>query len=386
MVMLAGVSFRAASKLFAGINLYLGLNLGQPTHATILNWVKKQGVANLREKSFFENRKWVLIVDESILFGSNKLLLVTAIPADFEFDKGYVGYKDITPLVIKVSNSWKAEDISAQIKEHINIEQVAYAVSDNGSNLLKAFRSLEIPHIEDINHKFSWIMQQVFEDNSTFKSYTKELSDMRAKLSLSKVARIVPPNQRIMSRYMNLEPLFRWGNDMLKLLKTTELTAVEKEKLTFLYAYEQFVIETYDLICKLHQIQKLMKNRGFCGDTIKQALGILRTLDGENAQEVRCRVIEYLYCTNLNMSDYQNILCSSDIVESCFSKYKELAKENKTVGLSSLALCLSAMMGKDNNLKDDLERIKTEDVGKWTQKNIGKTLFAQKMQLRKKIA
>lgn len=386
MVMLAGVSFRSASKLFAGINLYLGLNLGQPTHATILNWVKKQGVANFREKNYFDERKWVLIVDESVLFGSNKLLFVVAVPADFEFDKGYVGYKDITPLVIKVSNSWKAEDISNQIREHIDIKQVAYAVSDNGSNLLKTFGLLAIPHIEDINHKFSWIMQQVFEDNPTFKSYTKELSDMRAKLSMSKVARIVPPNQRIMSRYMNLEPLFAWGNDMLKLLKTTELTAVEKEKLAFLCTYEHFIIETYALICKLNQIQKLMKNSGFSRDTIKQSLEILTSLNDDNAQKVKCRVIEYLHRTALKMSDYQYLFCSSDIVESCFSKYKGLAKENKAVGLSSLALCLSAMMAKDENLKGDLERIKTEDVGKWAKENIGKTLFAQKMQLRKKIA
>jgi hypothetical protein len=54
---------------------------------------------------------------------------------------------------------------------------------------------------------------QVFTDNKKylrkrFIQYTKELASMRARLSMSKYAQIVPPNQRIMSRFMNLMPLF----------------------------------------------------------------------------------------------------------------------------------------------------------------------------------
>jgi hypothetical protein len=85
------------------------------------------------------------------------------------------------------------------------------------------------------------MMQWLFENNETYKSYAKHLSDMRAKLSMSKISRIVPPNQRIMSRYMTLTPLFEWGVNMLKLLETNNLTKEEeKEKLSFLPAYNEF--------------------------------------------------------------------------------------------------------------------------------------------------
>ena len=57
---------------------------------------------------------------------------------------------------------------------------------------------------------------------------------MRAKLFMSKYARIVPQNQRIMSRNMNLTPLFDWGVNMINLLETNELTDEEKEILNFL--------------------------------------------------------------------------------------------------------------------------------------------------------
>jgi hypothetical protein len=197
-------------------------------------------IIHRKNREYFNDRKWVLIVDESIQFGNKKLLFTTAVPVDREFDRGYLTYSDLTPLVLQVSSSWKSKDIANAICQSIDIKQVAYSVSDLGSNLVKTFKSPGIIHIEDINHKFSWMMQRILENNEMYKSYAKELSDMRAKLSMSKTSRIVPPNQRIMSRYMNLTPLFEWGSNMLKLLVTNALTEEEKEKLSFLPAYNNY--------------------------------------------------------------------------------------------------------------------------------------------------
>jgi hypothetical protein len=173
LVLLVGVSFRAASKIFVEINLYFDLHIGEPTHTTILNWTKKQGVGNFKNKDYFNDRQWVLIADESIQFGNKKLLFITVVPVNREFDKGYLTYSGLTPLVLQASSSWKSEDIANAISQSIDIKQVAYAVSDLGSNFVKAFNSLGIVHIEDINHKFSWIMQRIFANNAMYKSYAR---------------------------------------------------------------------------------------------------------------------------------------------------------------------------------------------------------------------
>ena len=76
----AEVSFRSISKIFINLNLYLNLNFGVPTHTTVLNWTKKQGISHFRDDQFYEEEKWVLIADESIQFGNKKLLLVLAVP------------------------------------------------------------------------------------------------------------------------------------------------------------------------------------------------------------------------------------------------------------------------------------------------------------------
>jgi len=385
LVISVGISFRAVSKLFVEMNLYLSINLGTPTHTTILNWTKKQGVGNFREKDFFDKGEWVLIVDESIQFGNRKLLFVAVVPSNFSFAKGYISYNDLVPLVIKASTSWKSEAIADEISKRISLDRIAYAVCDNGNNLVKTFHHLNIAHVQDINHKFSWIMQQMLESDPKFTFYTKTLAGMRKRLTLSKSARIVPPNQRVVSRYMNLKPLFEWGVKMLALLQTDSLTEEEIQELNFLHGCKDFVMEIYELIIVLNQIQQQMKNSGFTSENVLAATGRLNSLQSDYALKAGQMIKEYFQNTQSKAQEYKSVLCSSDIMESCFSKYKDITKANKTVGISDLSLCLSAMLGKSSKeMKHNFERIKTKQVKEWKIENIGRTLFADKKDLMKK--
>ena len=201
LVLSAGVSFRAVSKIFVSFNIYLNLNVGTPSHTTVLNWTKKQAISHFRDNEFYNHETWVLIADESIQFGNKKLLLILAVPEHRCKQGKSLSYSDLTPLVLKVNASWKSENIASEIRQHIDLKQIAYCISDNGSNLTCAFNSLKCKHIIDINHKFSLIIQSVFANNCLFNDYTKALSLFRAQKSVSKIARIVSPNQRIMSRF-----------------------------------------------------------------------------------------------------------------------------------------------------------------------------------------
>ena len=168
LVTVASVSFRAVNKIFIQLNICLHLNLGCPSHATVLVWVKKQGISQFRSHDYYGKEKWVLIADESIQFGNKKILLILSVPEQRCNQGKALSYQDITPLVLKVSDSWKSEDVVAQIKEHIDLKQIAYCISDMGSNLASAFKSLNCTHVIDVNHKFSLMIKSVFEGNLCF--------------------------------------------------------------------------------------------------------------------------------------------------------------------------------------------------------------------------
>jgi hypothetical protein len=378
----AGVSFRGVKKVFAAVNLYLQINLGTPSHTTVLNWTKKQGVSNIRKKEFFNAQKWVLIIDESIQFGNKKLLLTVAFPEENVSTKRATRFNALTPLILQLGESWKAVDISDLLRSSIDTGQISYVISDGGSNLKSAVKKLTIKHIQDVNHKFSLIIRDVFDENAIFQTYTKALAEMRTKLSMSKQARIVPPKQRIMSRFMNLTPLFRWGVKMIQLMDKKMLLKEEEEKLSFLIPLRLFVIETNYILNILEKIQSILKNKGFNSTQAALALSYFTENGGSNAQAVKEKVSAY-FKEMLIQANGKTICCSSDIIESCFGKYKEVVRCNKSVGISDLCLSIAAMMGNCNweSTRSAMENVKIEDIRNWRKEKIPVTLFAQKRDL-----
>lgn len=365
----------------------MNLNFGAPTHTTVLNWTKKQGISHFRDNEFYGEVKWVLIADESVQFGNKKLLLVVAVPEHRCNQENALSYKDLTPFVLKVSESWKSEDIALQIRQHISLEQIAYCISDNGRNLTLAFKLLNCKHIIDINHKFSLIIQSVFENNSHFNDYTKALALFRAQKSMSKIARIVSPNQRVMSRFMNLMPLFKWGVKMITLLDNNQLTVEERIALSFLEPHRVFILDTYQLLLRLNNIQQLLKNKGFNDKNAKEALSLFSDMNSDNSLKIRELLTDYFTDLSDKAKEGKTICCSSDIIESCFGRYKEIVKGNKSVGISDLCLCIAAMLGENNldKTKYTMETIKIKQLKEWKTKNISKTLFAEKRELNKML-
>ena len=386
LVTCAGVSFRAVSKIFIHLNLYFRLNLDIPTHASVLNWTKKHGISQFQPREFYRHQKWVLIADESIQFGNKKLLLVLAVPEQRCSQNQPLSYKDLTPLVLKVGASWKSDDIFTEIRQNIDMQQIAYCISDTGSNLTRSFMLLNCKHIADINHKFTLIIQSIYEKNPLLNEYTKSLASLRGQKSMSKIARIVPPNQRIMNRFMNLTPLFEWGVKMLHLLDNNELTDDEKIALSFLEPLREFVCDTCQILICLHKMQKILKNKGFNELSAIEAMNVFSRMKSDNALKIKKQIKTY-FDDLTSKAESKTICCSSDIIESCFGKYKEMVKGNKTVGISDLCLCIAAMTGINNpdKINKAMETVSIKRVKEWKAKNITKTLFAEKIELNKII-
>jgi hypothetical protein len=72
----------------------------------------------------------------------------------------------------------------------------------------------------------------------------------------------------------------------------------------------------------------------------------------KNALKVKTKVRDY-FADLTSKANAKTICCFSDITESCFGKYKEMLRGNKTVGITDLFLSIMAMMGiKDAEMSD----------------------------------
>ena len=181
--------------------------------------------------------------------------------------------------------------------------------------------------------------------------------------------------------------MFEWGVKMIHLLENSnELTEKELEELSFLHSCRSFVFDTYQILIRLNEIQKLFKNEGFNDKNAQQALSLFSEVKSNNWLKIKELLLVY-FADLSSKAKGETICCSSDILESCFGKYKEIVKGNKSVGISDLCLCIATMLGKNDRAKtkQTMESVSIEQIKDWKKKNTSKTLFAEKQNMNKKI-
>lgn len=384
-------SFRSISKVMVLVNLYLDLNIKVPCHVTLLLWVKKMGVYKLNQTKEKAD-DWIIMIDESIEFGHEKLLVILGIrESKIDFNRA-LHYHDMTCLKISASDSWKGEDIKAVIDQLIpELGTIKYAVADMGNSIKKALRLLSITHVADINHKISWFIKELYKDDKHFETYAKKLAHMRGSMSLGNMSHILPPQQRVNSRYMNLKPIFKWGMAILRMLKSETSNPVEKKKMLFVLDYENLIREVNQLLEIANRIQEIIKKNGLYEKTKDECLNLFDKVTDKRILKFKDMITEYLTNMIKIVDGSDKILCSSDILESSFGKYKNYISDNKSVGITDLALSIPAFNSKleQGEVLKAMENVKIKQIKEWSTLNIGDTQTKKrraslKMERRKK--
>lgn len=385
-------SFRAVAKVGLILNIYVNLTLRQPTHSTILTWVKKIGVYQLK-KSKEKSDDWVLIIDESIQIGQEKLLVIMGVQlSKIDFTRP-LQYGDLTPLCSMSRSTWPAEDISLIIDElKKELGEVIYLLSDCGKNLKKTAILQEIEHIPDISHWFACILKSIYAGNKEFQEFCTSMAQIRLRLCCTSIAHIIPPKQRIDSRFMNIKSLSDWAVVALKVTgqMTGELSQDQqriKVELSWLEAKRNLIHEI-DAIMKINnEIMKLLKHKGLTHVTIKRCISKLDKFKSGNLAIYAHKVKEY-FSIVIGKVKKQALLITSDIIESAFGKYKNYLSSNKMIGITDLALCIPAFtfdLECKDEIKKALETISTKELRQWSDLNIGKTLMKRRKETFKEI-
>ena len=352
-------------------------------------WTKKVGlftVQNPKEKA----DDWVLIIDESIDIGHERLMVIYGIRASrISFNRA-LNYSDLTPFFIKSGNQWKAETIKHELENIISRwGNVKYIVADGGNAICKSISLLSKVHVYDITHKIAWLLKQMYKDDALFTEYTKEMAQMRFKYVCSDVSHIIPPKQRVNSRFMNLDILSQWGVKALNCMASVEADSKEYKKLQWLLTYKGFIMELTYINQAITEIQTILKTKGLSNQTIKQIDKILGKLkiDNQRINYLRVELKIFLEATKARLPDEKNILCTSDIIESSFGKYKNYLAQNSMIGITNLSLCLAAFTNNLDTiqLKEGLEKTTIYDLKNWTRDNIGETNLSKRRRFLQKI-
>ncbi len=380
-------SFRSIEKSLRIVNFYYNLSSKIPSHVTISNWVKKLGYYQIM-KPIEQAKDWIIIVDESIQLGPEKLLVILALRASYIDFNRPLNYNDVDVVTLISKQGWNAEKIRNEIKiAEKKLGKIAYAVSDKGASITKALELCSICQIHDITHKISIIVKKIYKKDAEFTEFNKALASLRLQVQQSKIAHILPPQQRAKCRFMNLKPLSEWGLKALDLLnqerqvKIKDITTNEIiSKLEWLSNKEFFIQEMQGIMDVIDKIFSLIKSHGLNKSNVRKCRSFMSTLKTTKGKIFK-KEINLYFEEILNMRlPNKKILCTSDIIESAFGKYKMIAGSATASGITDISLCIPAFTSdlNINEIQNILESVGTKNVKQWTAENIGESLLKRR--------
>jgi hypothetical protein len=313
--------------------------------------------------------EYVLYVDESIVFGSEKILLILGIDAAQIPTDRAVAQTDMEVLFVGGDTTWKAEQIADELAQIAQTKRIRYVVSDEGLNLRKAYKSLDYTHIADCTHVFANHLRRIYEQDATFVAFSKLVGDLRKAWNLSKdKSAYMPPSMRGKLRFANIFPSVEWAARCLKNWDT--LPAVVRESLGFLKENTAFIDDLNTVASVFKTVCAALKTGGF--DAAQKA-----TLDtylaNIAAQNTDSHVATFAtncaaYLTTLTQKseaiNQPHLLVSSDIIETFFGKFKSKTNPNNRSGLTEFYFTLANFTQPFSveETKQALENIKIKDL------------------------
>lgn len=366
-----GMSLRSCRHCLSCMFICLGMHGQIPSHSSIRNWICKCGIYRVRMRPASSEGQ-VIFVDESITFGSEKILLILGVCESKIKTKKALTHEDMCVLYVCAGKEWKGERIKEEIEKIAQREKIKYVVSDQGTNLRKAYKLLNYNHIEDCTHVLANCLKSIYEKDEDFETFRKLIGKLRQSWNLSKQkSQYMPPTMRGKMRFANIFPCVSWARRMLRDWAT--LSEEVQLKLSFIKENPEFISSLFEVEEIFKFVCAKLKNEGF---GLSQKQEILDMFSNGTWGEKSSVFVENCkdYLTNLTQKKEllgeEHLLCSSDIIESYFGKFKAKVNPNNRSGLTEFIFTI-ATFGQafsQEEVKNAMQNIKIKDFKLYNKK------------------
>ena len=355
-----------------------------PCYNTIENWIKKCGlhVYETAGKSL-HGTKYAQIIDESMMIGSEKLVLTLGVPAEHQGRP--LSFTDVNILGIAVAESWNGEGVEKELKKASTKvgHDPHYVISDNASVMKKGVKDAQLNHQLDISHSLGMFLARTYKREPDFLAYLNLMSEPKRKYNMKKIAYLLPPTQRTISRFINLSGWVKWSSKMLEVYHSLE--ADEREAFSFIPANASLIDEFTEVIMCTNRIEYICKHKGLS----KMTVGECQKEIEKHLFQGNSRMIQLGECINqflmqevmLVGSDITAHNNSSDVIESIFGMYKARKSPNKLNGITSFILFVPIYTKLKNNaqskmfdFKTALEQKRMRHIEEWSKENLTQNL------------
>lgn len=382
------VGSRQVVEIFNILNEFMGGVFGKvPAYTTIGYWAQRLGLSVYNEScNQLKDKRYAFIIDESLMIGSEKLLLTLAVPADC--DGHAITEKDISIVDISVAKSWNGATIKEVLENAAKKIGHApeYVISDNGSVIGKAVRDAGYKHHLDISHSLGLFLEWVYKNEPDFQELSTKVSSARLKYNMQEVAFIQPPSQRSIARFMNMSKWIEWASRMQYVYHTLQKDI--KSIYAFIPRNASLVDELAEVMNCITKIENDIKNNGMSCASVSRCKQLVfkNMMSGNDRQrKLGTFIIDYLDREISFMDKDDNHNASSDVIESTFGVLKARKSDDKLVGVTPIILMMPlriALANRERREKFDykkrLEDGRYRHIKEWTDVHLSPNLVVKR--------
>lgn len=393
LILQAAISFRAAPKAVYIMlsNFDAVKNQRIPTDKTITRWLTQIGLYKLQYCLREQGTDWALIIDNSIQVGTQKCLVVLGTRLS-KFQKRALQFEDMDVLAIELHTKTDA-DVVCQAIEGVQrkVGKVAMVCADDGSDLRGGTALFCKKHgagrVFDIIHKIGTFLKKYLENDPDWEAFSSAASDAKRKMQQTLAAHLAPPNQRTKCRFLNIEPLVRWGIDALEVIETKKHPDREllEQYCGWLPQYKDLIELLKQLDCISRKTRQYIRENGLhvhSGEQIDKELSQVTSLLGFNwkACQYAGDLIDFITEQSKIVPIEQVWIGSSEIIESLFGKLKCLEQNQSKGSFTPLVLGMAACVGKLDTdvVMSAMSTVKTSDVDEWAFEQVGTTVLSKR--------
>jgi hypothetical protein len=395
LVLEAGVSLRAVPRVLGTVSRALGLSLAVPCWTTGRLWLLRLGHAMLTAPRVKAD-DWAWLMDHSVQIGREKCLVILGIRLIDLPERGQsLRHEDLQLIELMPRESWTRAEVDEVLEKCSRRTGIVprVIVTDHGVDLRGGIALFQQRHpqtaeIYDAKHKAACLLKSRLENNPRWQDFQTRVGQARCAVQQTELAFATPPGPRPKSRFMNLGPQLRWAKGVLAMLR--EPDNVKKfatsqrleEKLGWLKAFESDVIawsqwqQVVDAVVAVVNCQGIY--RGAAAGLAKQ----LSQLDalGESAVDLAKELVQFVQSQESQVRPGERFPGSTEVLESCFGKFKQLEKQHCKGGFTQLLLGFGAMLTRTTSevVRKAMQASNTAAVRRWAAETLGTTLCAQR--------
>lgn len=374
----------------------MGALLHQPLsvdYSSVRTWLLRVGLFA------FESPKepaddWALLIDHSVQVGTCKCLAIVAVRlSQAPYPERCLRFSDLEPIAVVPMEHSTGEAVHRELEQVVaRIGVPRLIVSDYGSDVKAGIDKFRANHpttasTYDMAHKGACLLKRRMEADPRWSEFVKRLGQTKSRVQQTELAALMGPSLRPKARFMNVERVLRWGRRMLDLFERGDRVKVDPKRLQAKYGWLRQYAEA---IAEWSQFQEVTRT----ATTYIRQQGYHQQADAELAERFAALTLEPTARTLADEVERfvaeqsaaarpgERLVGSTEILESCFGKLKNLERQQSQSGFTGLILSLGALLGTwtEETVKTALERTPWKAVTKWCADHLGPSLQAQRQE------